>query len=39
MAKWELPTTTLERINTFACDVLIEFSALENDTDFISKLE
>ena len=39
MAKRELPTTTLERINTFACDVLIEFSALENDTDFISKLE
>lgn len=39
MAKYELPERTLERINTFASDVLAEFSAVENDSDLISKLQ
>jgi hypothetical protein len=29
---------SLEKINAFVSDVLTEFSAVENDSDFISKL-
>jgi len=29
---------SLEKINAFASDMLAEFSAVENDSDFISKL-